>query len=979
MAKWHTGLALLFAFVQQGAAQIVWYKAPTDLAFIPRQSGVKTGKAIFDGLVVQKGYTGVQIDVFRNSAAYGNYSSSLTYSGDSAPVYLSVPLLAGKWNYTMHVYLISSGSKTKVHTASQVVAGDVFLVNGQSNSVANQYSGSANSAYKDSFIRSFGSSSYSWPSMVNDLNWYIADGDGYYNKGCIGQWALVLGKKIVDSTGIPVCFINNGVGGTPITFHQRNNSNHADVTTNYGRMLYRAQKAGLDKNIKGILFYQGESDGASAVHHDTMFRKMHAAWLEDYKGVEHIYVVQVRSGCGSPSLQLREFQRRFGTDLPRTTAVTANGLNGHDGCHFAFANGYEQLGLNLFQLFACDYYGRKDDGNRHFPEPALAWYSNAQHTAITLSLSGPNPVVSADSLFYRLFSVAGSTAYITGGRIQNNQVVLYLSKSDCGITGLNYDGLPGSQPWVRNARGQALMSFYNFKIWKQKPLSTLYSCPNTPFKLGTDSISGYTYSWTAAVNGQKSSRAMPEFRIAKTEMYRLITTSANTGCAKDTQFQTVYVDATPRPWLGNDTTLCPGDSVLLTTGTGSWAKQQWIVNGKFQSFAPKIRILETSQVILLVTSAAKCNLSDTTVIRIARQLTHSENGYTELCAGKDTSLYGDKMAVRWLWNGVAGQWQHKTRVTTLLVQTDSFGCSDSTWFPVHSRNKPVISIQTAPSICVGNQLVQKLPGNLSGWLFNGIPVDGDSIRLNATDTGWLVAKDDMGCPADTWIAVKPLSLPVFKLYDTFLCNRQPVTLAVDIKGKSYEWSNGQSGKSCYITTVGELSLQITDENKCRYSDTLLVADVQSPVFRLPADTFYCTGDSLRLYAGFESAWFRVNQKNESVRFTISTPGAYSLLAYDKPGCSSSFHISVSEISCQSGLDMEDETNWRLIKTGSDYTLTGLPASTLYLYDEANRWVWTANCAGGKCTLPAWLKPGVYFFQVQPRIGKRITAKYFLQP
>ena len=79
------------------------------------------------------------------------------------------------------------------------------LIQGQSNSVASNFSGSGPHAnvFKDKFIRSFGSSSNKPSLSFIDTFWHDAEGDLSYIQGSIGQWGMVLAKSLLDSFNIP--------------------------------------------------------------------------------------------------------------------------------------------------------------------------------------------------------------------------------------------------------------------------------------------------------------------------------------------------------------------------------------------------------------------------------------------------------------------------------------------------------------------------------------------------------------------------------------------------------------------------------------------------------------------------------------------------------------------------------------------------------------------------------------------------------
>ena len=82
-------------------------------------------------------------------------------------------------------------------------------------------------------------------------------------KAELGWWGMELAKRLLESQKVPIFILNAAVGGTRIDQHQRNAAAPTDLTTIYGRMLWRVQQARLTHGIRGILWHQGESDQGS--------------------------------------------------------------------------------------------------------------------------------------------------------------------------------------------------------------------------------------------------------------------------------------------------------------------------------------------------------------------------------------------------------------------------------------------------------------------------------------------------------------------------------------------------------------------------------------------------------------------------------------------------------------------------------------------------------------------------------------------
>ena len=60
----------------------------------------------------------------------------------------------------------------------------------------------------------------------------------------------------------------------------------------------RAIKAGVANKVKGIFWYQGESDcDTSSLNYENRFNLIYNAWHQDFNSNLKIYLIQTRPGC----------------------------------------------------------------------------------------------------------------------------------------------------------------------------------------------------------------------------------------------------------------------------------------------------------------------------------------------------------------------------------------------------------------------------------------------------------------------------------------------------------------------------------------------------------------------------------------------------------------------------------------------------------------------------------------------------------
>jgi hypothetical protein len=453
-------------------------QAPSDHQLFPRDPATDNAVVHIAGTVAQTGTTAVRLDVARDGQAQS--SVSVLVSGAGASFSFAPQIRASLDSYSFSLYTVSGSTTTLQDSWSDVVAGDVFLVNGQSNAAArkrfasnpNDVAGNTNSSDGDQslWVRTFGSSTSDPTASTQDDNWQEAEGDGYQVSGSIGQYALSLGHQEVAAYGIPIAILEGAQDAEPVTFFQRNAAAPADPATNYGRLLGRAERAGVEDQIRGIFWYQGESDNDNVASQTSGFKSLLSDWKTDYPGVQHVYAHQIRNGClapsgaAQPSYEEREAQREY-ESLPGVTVLSTTGISGQgpDNCHYYYVGGYQELATHDLVAMARDYYGGSSVASTA-PDPLKAWFSTADHTEITISLQNATDSIEASCGPVSNFVINGSSVSVASMAVKPGFIYLRLTGAASGATGVSYVGHDGTGPWITNANGIGLLAFYGFPL-----------------------------------------------------------------------------------------------------------------------------------------------------------------------------------------------------------------------------------------------------------------------------------------------------------------------------------------------------------------------------------------------------------------------------------------------------------------------------------------------------------------------------------
>ncbi len=456
---------------QKSLVSVQYNSAPVNLQLFPRDSQ-DSGTIKISGNILTSGYDSLILEIHSNNIMQRRQSQYLVYNNNIAPFIFKPKIHAELTEYKFIIFIKNTLVTDTLSKFDSVVCGDVYLINGQSNS----HPINPLASYKNEFCRSFGKNTNTTVYNPADTLWGLARGYDAVNFHT-GVWGIKLQQLIKENYNIPICIINGGSGGSTIEYNLRNNSNHADLNTTYGRLLYRTVKAKVVYNVKAMLWYQGESNtDITWQNYQNNFNQLYNSWKEDFPGINKFYVFQVRMGCGSTlyQQQLRNVQRTFSNIYPDVCLMATTAVPGHDGCHYNF-NGYNVIAGRIFKLISRDFYNSTDTANINPPAIKSAYFTSQQFNRAALVFSGNVTLnwgadTSGQSLlnyFYfdgaygnvNSYSISKDTLYLNLTNPGYASKVTYLPNIYYNGTTTLYQG-----PWLKNANGVGALSFFEFPV-----------------------------------------------------------------------------------------------------------------------------------------------------------------------------------------------------------------------------------------------------------------------------------------------------------------------------------------------------------------------------------------------------------------------------------------------------------------------------------------------------------------------------------
>jgi len=407
------------------------YEKPEHNQFYARDNN-NEGTLYYNGILNAEE---VYLKVYADDKLYKEEKQKLGLAKQYA---FTVKLKGGLIKYRTEFGTISEGRETLLDTATNLVCGDAYIIQGQSNAEA--WADQVHHPYQSEWLRSFGTP-ITHPVMARQKIWGNAvsfNGGKGLHKLQIGYWGIELAKELIEKHQVPIFIINGAQGGTRVDQHQRNPEDPTDVNTIYGRLLWRLQQAKLTHGIRGVLWHQGEADqeagGPSGrwgwETYQQYFVDMSASWKQDYPNIQHYYIFQIwpkacAGGVNGSDNMLREVQRTLPSLYSNMSVMSTLGIKPPGGCHYP-PEGYAVMAHLICPLVERDNYGKI------FSQPITpanlekAYYTSAEQDEIALEFD--QNMVWTNSLTSE-FYLDGLANNIASGAVSGNVITLKLKEA----------------------------------------------------------------------------------------------------------------------------------------------------------------------------------------------------------------------------------------------------------------------------------------------------------------------------------------------------------------------------------------------------------------------------------------------------------------------------------------------------------------------------------------------------------------------
>lgn len=382
--------------------------------------------------------------------------------------------------------------------------------------------------------------------------------------------------------------------------------------------------------------------------------------------------------------------------------------------------------------------------------------------------------------------------------------------------------------WVVFANG------YLDNVWESSAFSTLdvgACCPSAIplFSFSEDTVcvgeqvsitnsslgSIVSYAWE--LPDDTSSLQSPTFMVSEAGTYNVTLTVASDSCS-DSLVKVLEVLGLPSVDLGNDTSVCVGDSLVLSLAVGNdylWSDG----NTTFTN-----TIVGIGSLSVTVTNDDGCMKSDTVAVLSELQALSVNLGPNQtVCPEDQIQLNAGNSGSSYLWsNGDTTQTSMVTNsgVTSVTVSGGGF-CDGMDEVDIVYHTVDAVEMELGEDSCGSRIIFVDASHTVDSW-FNGS--DSSAVEVSITDGYTVSAIDGNGCLSEDSVLVYVADLPVFTLgNDTFLCANQTITFFTGVSG-THVWSTGGAGAAISVNSKGKYSVTVTTDEGCTYADTVKVSD-----------------------------------------------------------------------------------------------------------------------------------------------------------
>lgn len=332
--------------------------------------------------------------------------------------------------------------------------------------------------------------------------------------------------------------------------------------------------------------------------------------------------------------------------------------------------------------------------------------------------------------------------------------------------------------------------------------------------------------------------------------------------------------------LGNDTTICDGDQLMINAGSNG-VIYDWISGEQSQV----IVVGASGNYGVTITDANGCKSSDRITVNVQPNPSVSiTSSSTIVCDGDSTLLTAISNTgtnFEWLPNlflsSPYSPITYAFPTSTIdyhLIVNDLFGCHNATDIRLTNIKNPNVTLGNDTSFCEGSSIELKAGDSNNNYSWqNGS--HNNSLNISQAGIYWVDASNYCGTIRDS-ITIQPLyKIPSANLGPGGrICNDPSFILDALNIGSTYIWTTGETTQIIHPLKTGRYDVSITSEHQCKGEAGIDLELVNYPTINFGTDPWYCFGEAVVLNAKTDYGFYQWQDGSMNETYTISSPGIY---------------------------------------------------------------------------------------------------------
>ena len=371
----------------------------------------------------------------------------------------------------------------------------------------------------------------------------------------------------------------------------------------------------------------------------------------------------------------------------------------------------------------------------------------------------------------------------------------------------------------------------------------------------------------------------PTYTATVSGLYWVQTTSSM-GCTTRDSINITF-KAKPIYNLGNDTSICSNDTLLLNATVNGATNYLWNTG----AITPTVNAYQAGLYWCEVSNG--CIFRDSlTIIAVLPKPTVNLGNDTSVCGNSAILLDASSPNANYLWqNGSTNAVISVSATGLYWVQvTGNNGCIKRDSINIVFTPYPIFNLGADTNICQNDILtLNAMVNNANTYQWN---TGALTPIINVTQLGLYWCEVTMqNCSfrdSLSVLSIKPS--PVVDLgNDQLHCEGITTTLDATWLNSSYLWQDGTTNPVYDVSQQGIYFVQV-DLNGCTDSDTINIRYILKPRFTLGPDQMICPGNSFILNPTLNPAWqIKWQDGTTNPTYTVKQPGTYSLSATNNCG------------------------------------------------------------------------------------------------